>query len=125
MKVRFNRKKLIGALKESRAGALKQFKLDTATFHKKNSVVSEKVIANTEKYLAALKSGEIPEQYRVGDRLFKGVEVPSKPRQPRFDAIDRIVQQLELSEDETILCDTKEDYVQLTSVCSVLGSCKA
>jgi hypothetical protein len=102
------------------------FRKDTRTFHEKLEKAKAKHIDNVQKYLKELQSsnGDLPNSYRLSDRLFKGSDMPTKPSAPRLERVEALVQQLELSDDEIVTCDTKEEYVQLTRACAILGTCK-
>lgn len=127
MKIKFNRVRLVAALKKSKVDALEIHRKETKTYHDRLEKARDRHISNVEKYLAECRNdgrGEI-EQYRLGDRLNKGCNFPSKPSKPRMEHVEALIQQLELSDDELVICDTKEEYVQLTRSCAILGSCKA
>lgn len=127
MKVKFNRKRLVAALKKSREDALELFKKDTREWHTNVLKAQGRLIENVEQYLREVKKAkpETINTYRLSDAITKGCDFPSKPKPPRLDHVDALIQQLELSDDEVIVCDTKEEYVQLTRACAVLGTCKA
>jgi len=127
MKVKFNRIRLINALKQSKIDALTMYKKETKSYHEKLDKARDRHISNVEKYLQEVKNGGRNNIYSYGlsDRLNRGVDWPPKLRKPRFDNVDALINQLSLSDDEVIVCDTKEEYVQLTRACAVLGTCKA
>lgn len=127
MKVKFNRVRLIKALQKSKADALELFKKETRQYHEQLEKAREKHIANVEKYLGEIRNGSKAEErnYHLNDTLNKGVNWPTKSHPPRLEHVEALIQQLELSDDELVVCDTKEEYIQLTRACAILGTCRA
>jgi len=128
VKVKFSRNKLIAALRKSKETALAQYRKDVQAYHSNNEKAKERLIQNTEKYLSEVrrtKPNDIEtSNHTVGNRLFKGADFTNHPREPRMEFVENLIQQLELSVDDVIVCDTKEEYVRLTSACQILGTCK-
>jgi flagellin-specific chaperone FliS len=130
MKVKFNRKRLIAALKDSRAKALDQHRNNVRQYHIEFDLAKAQHVQNVQKYLAEItksRNGKAiaSSSNRLYERFFEDADLPSEPKPPRLDHVDALIAQLSLSDDEVITCDTKEEYVQLTRACAVLGTCRA
>lgn len=126
MRIKFNRVKLIAALKESRQQALEQFKRDTREYHLAQEKALKKHIENVKAYLKRLQTEgeEVIRKYDLRDLLDEGVRWPTKPKKPDMATVDNTIQILELTDAEAVECNTKEQYVELTRACAILGTCK-
>lgn len=128
MKVKFSRIRLIAALRKSKERALEQYRKDVQAYHTKNEKAKDRLIENIEKYLAEVrrtKPNDIEtSNHTVGSRLLNKADFTSHPREPRMEFVEGLIQQLELGVEDVVVCDTKEEYVRLTSACAILGTCK-
>lgn len=125
MKVKFDRMRIIAALRKSKAEAVAQYEKQQRDYPVKLNNARERYIQNVTAYLQGLKrASKSLSRYNWSDTMEKGVEWPDQPKEPNLEKVDALIEQLGLSDEETILCDTKEDYIALTRVCNITGCCK-